>query len=449
LLAALYLAFRRSVPLAALGGLVIALVAAMIVLDLDSAGPNTYWTLPAVGYFERPLIPLYVVFIAAAARDLAGVMLRRSRSRPAADRNASDIPLPAAGLLAVAVASVPVAALLAFAVAAPAGGWRELLFRPPHYWPKPEAFAKALPLPAYRPPSFAPYVFDATSRHDVIHCLHFSHDRNPSRLRYCAYMMNRYSSPVFYEFQNLIDIQNLQMFDQGYRLGKRIEDPQGDHERTRLAFKSLGVRFVAVDGARDGALARLPIDGKEVSLLDLGEIGAADLSVRGVEFKPTYRSGEAIAARLERTAIVHDRAQFNRIGLLAPVAEFQLTYGAGRVSVRARADGESILLLPFQYSNCLALADAPDGAALLRVNGAQAALHFRGSVTISIRNRFTLFGDIGCRHRDFADVFRLGIWPRNTFEEIVGARRVPTVMRWYLESRLRYRDRVAPPPAKP
>jgi hypothetical protein len=39
-------------------------------------------------------------------------------------------------------------------------------------------------------------------------------------------------------------------------------------------------------------------------------------------------------------------------------------------------------------------------------------------------------------------VFRLGIWPRQSFDDLAQGRRVPLLMKFYLDARLRLRDRI-------
>jgi hypothetical protein len=85
---------------------------------------------------------------------------------------------------------------------------------------------------------------------------------------------------------------------------------------------------------------------------------------------------------------------------------------------------------------------AGEGAELIRVDGGQAALHFVNHADVRIANALTYFGDSACRKRDFADVFRLGIWPLQSFDDLAQGRRVPLLMKFYLDARLRLRDRI-------
>jgi len=186
------------------------------------------------------------------------------------------------------------------------------------------------------------------------------------------------------------------------------------------------------------------IEGTLVSLIDLGQITAADVSARSVEFAQLYRVAHVAAARLSGRAVVHDERNYRKIGSsLVPAYDFMLEYRPGAVVVQARSSGESIVYLPFQFSNCLQLTQQGEPRAeLLRVNGAQAALYFVKNAAARISNALTYFGDSSCRRRDFMDVFRLGVWPEDSFDELVKGRRVPFLMQMYLNARLRLRDRI-------
>jgi hypothetical protein len=100
-----------------------------------------------------------------------------------------------------------------------------------------------------------------------------------------------------------------------------------------------------------------------------------------------------------------------------------------------------VLLLPFQFSNCLAVDNlGSNRARLIRVNGGQAALSFSHDADVVVRNEFRFFGQPTCRYRDFVEVFRLGLYPAKTMDEITEGYRVPLLMRWYLASRVKKRD---------
>jgi hypothetical protein len=128
---------------------------------------------------------------------------------------------------------------------------------------------------------------------------------------------------------------------------------------------------------------------------------------------------------------------------LAPVADLKFEYRPDRFTVSAESSGDSLLLLPFQFSNCLSIANGDGSVRLVRANGAQAALRFNMHAKVNILNNFRMFGDRKCRHRDFADVIRIGLWPRQSYEQITAGRRVPILMRQVLQSRIRAQDAIA------
>ena len=207
-------------------------------------------------------------------------------------------------------------------------------------------------------------------------------------------------------------------------------------------MKSFGIRYVAVDGRWPSAMKYLKVFDQEVSLIDLGPIEPEDLSIQKVLMVP-YAAEDAVAARIEHWAIVHDDESFRENQNLSPVDLVDIRYRRGAVAIRARSKGDAVLLLPFQFSNCLALDNPGENRArLIRVNGGQAALSFAQEADVGIRNEFRLFGQPTCRYRDFVEVLRLGLYPVKTMDEITEGYRVPLLMRWYLASRIKKRDRL-------
>jgi hypothetical protein len=150
---------------------------------------------------------------------------------------------------------------------------------------------------------------------------------------------------------------------------------------------------------------------QEVSLIDLGSIQAEDLSIKKVLRAP-YTTEDAVAARIEHWAIVHDDRSFRENQDLSSVDLVDIGYRRGAVAIRARSKGDALVLLPFQFSNCLALDNLGNNRArLIRANGGQAALSFAQEADVVIRNEFRFFGQPTCRYRDFVEVLRHGLYP--------------------------------------
>jgi hypothetical protein len=352
---------------------VLAFLLLLAIADIDSTGANIYWTLPALGYFERPLIPFYAVAIAYAFAQLVRRSPLSSRLR-ALSAALGDLDVLRPGALAVVLlASGAAATIVVFASVLVAGrDLSGLIYRAPYYWERTMNFVQRLPIPRRSDALFAPYFIDLSPEQLINDCPHLHDPGVPPRSpRYCLYMFNFHSARNFFEPHNLADIQNYQMFAAALEMG-RLDT---DHRPTNLA----GDR-------RDGLAA---------------------------------------------------------LSTLVPVSDFSLEYRPGAVAIEVRSAGESIILLPFQFSHCLRLSQGTgEGAELIRVDGGQAALHFVNRADVRIANALTYFGDSGCRKRDFADVFRLGIWPLLSFDDLAQGRRVPLLMKFYLDARLRFRDRI-------
>jgi hypothetical protein len=433
-------------PLSLLAFLVSIYVGILALLDLNASGPQVYWTLPTLGYFERPLIPLYVIILISVVADvlqMAWSLLRARLKRFAADRESMAAPRArgARGHGSSPVAAPIILAILAalvLVIGLPGSEtWHSELGRRPVRWALSENFVKELQLPVPTGQQFAPYFFDATADGKVMNCRHLTDLPFEMFSRYCGDMLDLHSARMFVEFHNLLDIQNQQMYGQAYALaGAGAFSAQ--RRQSFDALRSLGIRYLALDYDVESA-RHLVLGGNKVSLVDLGAVEPF-LSARSVKFDRRYDAQEVLAARGEGVAIVHDHAAADLQGLL-PVEHLDLQYGPDRVRLSASSSGNSLLLLPFQFSNCLAIVG--DGnARLLRVNGAQAALHFNGLATVDVVNYFRLFGDAGCRGRDFADAFGLELWPRPGYEQMTDGRRVPLLMRMALQASIRRRDAV-------
>jgi hypothetical protein len=421
--------------------LVLAYLAVLVVVDVDSAGADIYWTLPAVGYFERPLIPFYVIVIVYASSEWLEWMLARKKIN-------SPLRIPAInrwGALSFALATTASCAIAALAITAWLHLWYgdvlRMVHRPPYYFERTIAFIKALPFRGESGRAFQPYFYDATQDQLIYGCYHLRRDPwDIGAVRYCGHMLPIISVPNFIEFQNLLDLQITKLYEQAH--GPAVATARNISTAISARLKSFGIRYLALDGAVDGAIEKLDLAGHQVSLLDLGPITPADLSVRSLVLNPVYQREEVISAREEHVAVVHDETAYRNLPLV-PATLFDLNYGHGEVSLHLQSSGDSVVLLPFQFSHCLRLAEGnSSGAELLMVNGGQAALRFTKEAKAVLVNTFRYFGDAHCRRRDFIDVFRHKIWPVNTVEDLAMGRRIPFVMKRYLAARLRYRDQI-------
>jgi len=85
-----------------------------------------------------------------------------------------------------------------------------------------------------------------------------------------------------------------------------------------------------------------------------------------------------------------------------------ITVETGGFSIRAASAGESLLVLPVQYSNCWHI-EAAGEAALFRANLLQLGIRFSGELAARLRLVFGPFGHSACRFRDVDDMHRLEI----------------------------------------
>jgi len=425
---------RSSLLLLSLG--VVIIVAVLAFFDNDVAGSNVYWPLPALGYFERPLLPLYVILITAAIEDAAPLFARKYLP------NFKPIAMPDFGmvrsiaLLLLITAAAGTAAFAGLAGAAGAQDLNRVVFRKTVEDLQAKKFVTDLSLPIPVWPLYSPYFYDGTSNQLIYGCRHIVQSLYHF---YCLYTLNLYSTPNAIEYQNILDIQFPTI--QNQMIGS-VSHSLRDHAQLGPLMKSFGIRYVTVDGHWPSAMKYVKALDQDVSLIDLGPVQPQDLSINKVLLVP-FAVEDAVAARIEHAAIVHDDRSFRENQNLSPVESVEFGYRHGAMAIRARSSGDALLLLPFQFSNCLALDNSGNNRArLIRVNGGQAALSFAKEAEVILRNEFRFFGQPACRYRDFVDVFRLGLYPAKTLDEMTEGYRVPLLMRWYLASRVAKRDRL-------
>ncbi len=382
--------------------------AALIAIDSDVRGTNVLWTLSAPGYFERPLIPVYVIVTYAAIRHLSG-RVHFSLQPINVGVGPSEFVIGAALALAIGLK----------AASLPQGTIAEVWSRPLDLWAASIRDLEKFPMEQSPAPQFNPYFIDISQKRGLVDC-----PGETRRNRYCGYMSNIYGSPNAFEYQNAVDVQLAGMNALIGRVARSVAD-QASH----IVIKSFGIRYV-ISGS-----------GSDFRMDDLGPLHPADLSARTVSFVAAIDRKDDAAAILRGETLVHDRARIASLGDLVPLSDVQMQAEPGRFTVHARSSGHSLLLLPFQFSNCLAVSGTA-GTSLIRVNGAQAALDFRQAADIEIVSRFRMFGPADCRYRDFADVLSLGFMPRLTIDDIARGKRVPVVMRWFLEGQIRKRDAI-------
>ena len=178
-------------------------------------------------------------------------------------------------------------------------------------------------------------------------------------------------------------------------------------------LRALGVRFVLTDAdALDQpAVLRGSVTARGAPAVRLFELNGANLGT----FSPTQfvraDTADEIAARirenkdrLDRVAVVSD--DISPTG--AQARDAAITIERDGIRLRAASDGPAHILLPVQFSHCLAVVNAAP-VRLRRANLLQTLVSFEGTVDARIEFRFGLFADNACRLRDGLDNKALGL----------------------------------------
>jgi hypothetical protein len=105
---------------------------------------------------------------------------------------------------------------------------------------------------------------------------------------------------------------------------------------------------------------------------------------------------------LQSVLVTEDPSLRDRV--LHVARDVALTYRAGDLHVTANSDGESILVLPLEYSHCLRASSAGGAVpSLHRVFGVLTGLRFTGRLDTQVDFRFAPGLRAGCRFADLAD----------------------------------------------
>jgi hypothetical protein len=93
-----------------------------------------------------------------------------------------------------------------------------------------------------------------------------------------------------------------------------------------------------------------------------------------------------------------------------PARTASMFYEDGGLRVEAVTDGESLLVLPAQYSNCWrAIGNDAGKVELFRANLMQLGVRFHGNITLRLELRHGPFWQHACRYADAADMRRLHV----------------------------------------
>jgi hypothetical protein len=226
-----------------------------------------------------------------------------------------------------------------------------------------------------------------------------------------------FSIPTLEEYGQAI---SLPLKEYTKRFLSNPDEPAATHfiSVTRIqpdVLQILGVRFVLTDGKLPLSIAsargELALDGIVLRLYELRAPNLGNVSpTKIVAARAADEVFRAIAADpkvLRRTAFVEGEP----VDGLVPAQAAKMTMIRGGVTVTASSKGTSALLLPLQFSNCLAVDETRQGeqVRIVRANLLHTLLVFQGSVEATIRWKFGFGASSACRLKDVADLKRLGL----------------------------------------
>lgn len=184
-------------------------------------------------------------------------------------------------------------------------------------------------------------------------------------------------------------------------------------------LRALGVRFLIADFLVDDVRLALRAEEKSPTAgpIYLHEIADSNLGTYSptrpmkaatfAEAVATFRQHKEVAAT---DVVVFD----DLVGPFVPARNVEMRARRDGFRVRAESDGHSLLLLPVQFSRCFRMKPAAPGinlssAHLLRANGVQTLLEFRGRIDALVEFEFGLFGSGRCRLQDARELRHLGL----------------------------------------
>jgi hypothetical protein len=172
-----------------------------------------------------------------------------------------------------------------------------------------------------------------------------------------------------------------------------------------------GVRFLITDDTGDVGrqTASLPIaGGRPVRLIELDAPNLGNYSPTSVRVVPDFRSGLELmhAPTFDGTMqVVTDRPLE---GDLVKATNVRLVYETYGFHIEAESTGDSILVLPPQFSRCWS-AEGAGTPLLFRANLMQLGLRFSGKLDARLIFRYGPLFASGCRLADIADIERMNI----------------------------------------
>jgi hypothetical protein len=184
-----------------------------------------------------------------------------------------------------------------------------------------------------------------------------------------------------------------------------------------------GVRFVITDRLLSFGTQRLdmpieltdpPLYDSPIRVYELAEPNLGDYSPIEIATASDAKETLAVMKRPDfdgKLTVVTD-AELR--GIFTPARDASMTLIEGGLFIQAKSDGDSILVLPVQYSHCW-ISEAhrqgnlPSDVTLFRANMMQLGVRFSGQLSTQIKYRFGPFWHSHCRREDGWDAERLNM----------------------------------------
>ena len=206
-----------------------------------------------------------------------------------------------------------------------------------------------------------------------------------------------------------------------YLLQSRFLTRVGDHQIRNISLftrpdigllGAWGVRYVISDTELTNAKRLSTLywsnEGAPIHLFELPDWNAGGYSPTVVTKVDNFSAAMAFLAR--KPDLRREIVLFEAVGHPLSEAKAEVKITPGRIRVTIESSGYALVLLPFEFSNCMS-ADQKGGAyaKLLRANIGQTALLVTGSTTVDLVVSYGIPFQTGCRRADARDVKRLGI----------------------------------------
>jgi hypothetical protein len=140
------------------------------------------------------------------------------------------------------------------------------------------------------------------------------------------------------------------------------------------------------------------------------------VSLKNTNIGNYYPTNSYVAESLDETFETMDRSDFSLIddvvvykllvNNLVKASSSKLTLEGGDLRIEASSSGKSMLILPLEFSNCLAFKSNDSKSGFIdafRVNGILTGLLFDGFLDVTAELRYGIFTNTGCRLKDLDD----------------------------------------------